>query len=114
MKPACVSKEEKWCHVVSTENLTYYAANPHRGSEANEDMGILPVYSGTAVHDGWSSYFKFKCKHALCNAHHIRDLLFIHEEYKQNWAKDLIDQLIDIKETVDRRKPIHAIWILPR
>ncbi len=27
---------------------------------------------------------------------------------KQNWAKDLIDQLIDIKETVDRRKPIHC------
>jgi transposase len=92
-----IEGKRKWCHVVSTENLTYYAANPHRGSEANEDMGILPVYSGTAVHDGWSSYFKFKCKHALCNAHHIRDLLFIHEEYKQNWAKDLIDQLIDIK-----------------
>jgi len=103
-----IEGKRKWCHVVSTENLTYYAANPHRGSEANEDMGILPVYSGTAVHDGWSSYFKFKCKHALCNAHHIRDLLFIHEEYKQNWAKDLIDQLIDIKETVDRRKPIHC------
>ena len=103
-----IEGKRKWCHVVSTENLTYYAANPHRGSEANEDMGILPVYSGTAVHDGWSSYFKFKFKHALCNAHHIRDLLFIHEEYKQNWAKDLIDQLIDIKETVDRRKPIHC------
>ena len=103
-----IEGKRKWCHVVSTENLTYYAANPHRGSEANEDMGILPVYSGTAVHDGWSSYFKFKCKHALCNAHHIRDLLFIHEEYKQNWAKDLIDQLIDIKETVDRRKPIQC------
>ncbi len=103
-----IEGKRKWCHVVSTENLTYYAANPHRGSEANEDMGILPVYSGTAVHDGWSSYFKFKCKHALCNAHHIRDLLFIHEENKQSWAKDLIDQLIDIKETVDRRKPIHC------
>lgn len=103
-----IKGKRKWCHVVSTENLTYYAANPHRGSEANEDMGILPAYSGTAMHDGWSSYFKFKCKHALCNAHHIRDLLFIHEEDKQNWAKDLIDQLIDIKATVDRRKPIHC------
>jgi len=101
-----IEGKRKWCHVVSTENLTYYAANPHRGSEANEDIGILPVYSGTAMHDGWNSYFKFKCRHALCNAHHIRDLLFIHEEDKQNWARDLIDHLIDIKDTVDRRKPI--------
>ena len=103
-----IEGKRKWCHVVSTENLTYYAANPHRGSKANEDMGILPVYRGTAMHDGWSSYFKFKCKHALCNSHHIRDLLFIHEEDKQNWAKNLIDQLIDIKATVDRRKPIYC------
>ena len=109
MKQACVSKvQRKWCHVVSTENLTYYAAHSNRGSKANEDMGILPVYNGTAMHDGWSSYFKFKCKHALCNSHHIRELLFIHEEDKQNWAKDLIDQLIGIKTTVDRRKPIHC------
>jgi transposase len=54
-----IEGKRKWCHVVSTENLTYYAASFHRGSEANEDMGILPVYSGTAMHDGWSSYFKF-------------------------------------------------------
>ena len=79
-----------------------------RGSKANEDMGILPVYSGTAMHDSWSSYFKFKCKHALCNSHHIRDLLFVHEEDKQNWARDLIDQLIGIKSTVDRRKSVYC------
>jgi len=39
----------KWYHVVSTPNLTYYALNASRGSKANEDMGILPVYSGTAI-----------------------------------------------------------------
>jgi len=101
-----IEGKRRWCHVVSTENLTYYAAYSNRGSKANEDMGILPIYSGTAMHDSWSSYFKFKCKHALCNAHHIRDLLFVHEEDKQNWARDLIDLLIGIKTTVDRRKPI--------
>lgn len=98
----------KWCHVVSTQNMTYYAANARRGSKANEDMGILPVYSGIAMHDGWSSYFKFNCNHALCNSHHLRDLTFVHEVEKQNWAKDLIDQLISIKTTVDRRRPIHC------
>jgi len=103
-----IEGKRKWCHVVSTENLAYYAAHPNRGSKANEDMGILPVYRGLAMHDGWFSYFKFKCEHALCNAHHIRDLAFIHEEDKQNWAKDLIDHLINIKATVDRRKSIDS------
>jgi len=103
----------KWCHVVSTKDLTYYAAHSRRGSKANEDMGILPVYSGTAMHDGWSAYFKFNCKHALCNTHHIRDLLFVHDVDKQNWANDLIDLLIDIKTTVERRKPIYSQLDLP-
>jgi transposase len=108
-----IEGKRKWCHVVSTKNLTYYAAHSHRGSKANEDMGILPVYSGTAMHDGWSAYFKFNCKHALCNAHHIRDLLFIHEVDKQNWARDLIDHLIDIKTVVESRKPIYSKLDLP-
>jgi len=101
-----IEGKRKWCHVVSTPNRTYYAANARRGSKANEDMGILPVYTGIAMHDGWSSYFKFNCKHALCNSHNIRDLIFVHDVDKQNWAQDLIDQLIDIKTIVDYRKPI--------
>jgi len=71
-------------------------------------MGILPVYSGTAMHDDWSSYFKFKCKHALCNSHNLRDLTFVNEEDKQNCAKELIDHLINIKTTVECRKPIDS------
>ena len=103
-----INGKREWCHVASTESLTYYSANSHRGSQANEDMGILPVYDGTAMHDGWLSYFKFNCKHALCNAHHLRDLTFIHEEENQNWAKDLADLLIEIKNAVDLRRPIDS------
>ena len=103
-----IEGKRKWCHVVSAKNLTYYAAHSHRGSKANEDMGILPVYRGTAMHDGWSAYFKFNCKHALCNSHHIRDLLFAHEVDKKNWARDLIDLLIDIKTAVECKKPIYS------
>ncbi|NMB85101.1 MAG: hypothetical protein A4E44_00253 [Methanosaeta sp. PtaB.Bin018] len=53
-------------------------------------MGILPVYSGTAMHDGWSSYFKFDCLHYLFNSHHPRELTFIHEEEIQNWSKEFM------------------------
>jgi transposase len=103
-----IEGNREWCHTASTKSLTLYAANCSRGSKANEDMGILPVYKGTAMHDSWSSYFKFNCSHALCNAHHLRDLTFIHEEEKQIWAKEMIDLLIEIKNTVDDRKEIDS------
>jgi transposase len=103
-----IEGKRRWCHVVSSKKLTFYAASLYRGSKANEEMGILPVYKGTAMHDAWSAYFKFNCKHALCNSHHIRDLLFAHEADKKNWARDLIDLLIDIKTAVECRKPIYS------
>ena len=64
-----VSEDNHWCHVISTDKLTYYFHNRSRGSEAmNEE--ILPEYRGMVVHDFWSSYFKYPmCKHAVCNAH---------------------------------------------
>ncbi len=36
--------------------------------------GVLPSFTGVAVHDGWVSYLHYGCRHALCNAHHLREL----------------------------------------
>src|SRR2546430_10825099 len=51
--------------------------------------GILPHFGGTAVHDGWASYQYYPCRHALCNAHHLRELTAIHEADKQEWAASM-------------------------
>jgi len=90
-----------WLHTVSTELLTWYFAHCKRGREAMDAAGVLPEFNGRAVHDFWESYLKYGCDHAFCNAHLLRELIFLWEEQNQVWAKDMIDHLLAIKAAVD-------------
>ena len=64
-------------------------------------MSILPGFTGTAVHDHLPAYFKYSCTHSLCNAHHIRELIYVLEQEGQKWAQKMIDCLVEIKESVE-------------
>jgi len=96
--------KRQWLHAASTPNLTYYEIHPKRGSHAMNHMGILPNFKGRAIHDFWKPYFKYDCNHGLCNAHHLRELIFLNEQHGQLWAKDMINCLINIKKAVDKTK----------
>jgi transposase len=75
-----------WLHVACTSGLTYYFVHPKRGQAAMDKMAILPEFTGKAIHDGLKSYAGYDCEHFLCNAHHLRELLFILERHGQWWA----------------------------
>ena len=89
----------RWTHVASTAAVTYLAVHDNRGAKALEEIGIFPQRGGKAIHDGYSSYYQFPgVEHGLCNAHHLRELLFVHEQYEQAWAEGLSKLLVEIKE----------------
>jgi transposase len=66
-----------------------------------DTFGIRPNFTGTAVHDGWASYRDFPCPHALCNAHHLRELIHVGETTRQPWAQAMIDFLCRAKDIAD-------------
>ena len=99
-----VNRKLWWLHVASTSELTYYFVHPKRGREAIDEIAVLPTFKGISVHDGWASYFKYRCTHALCNAHHLRELRFVVERYEQPWAEAMMTLLTTIKTQVDSAK----------
>ena len=97
-----VQGQLKWLHVVSTPHLTLYGLHNKRSQVAMREMDILPHFQGWAVHDAFVSYWQFKhCHHALCNAHHLRELRFLSEHYQQAWAEQLAQLLLKMKALQD-------------
>ena len=97
-----IDKKRQWLHVASNDKYTYYEANEKRGKIATEKINILPNFRGTAVHDCFKTYHSYTdCKHALCNAHILRELNAITELEQQLWAEPMKKLLIEIKKEVD-------------
>jgi len=88
-----IGGKRHWLHCVGNDEYTCYYPHGKRGIIAIEAMGILPQFSGTLVHDHWKPYYRLDCTHALCNAHHIRELTRAWEQDEQRWALELKELL---------------------
>jgi transposase len=70
----------QWLHVASTWLLTFYHTSRQRGARLEGVIGII-------VHDFWRPYFTMAgTLHALCNAHHLRELKALIDIEKEPWA----------------------------
>ena len=99
-----IGGKTEWLHTVSSTTLTHYVATEKRGD--------IPTFlrddasCGTIVHDHFKPYYKqfADLKHALCNAHHLRELKALVEHDEEAWATEMSDFLLTLKELVDQAK----------
>lgn len=97
-----------WLHCLVTPSLSWLAHHAKRGAQAFEDLGLLAGVRGTLVHDGLVGYKSLQCTHSLCNAHHLRELEFVHERGNEkiwdSWAKEMMDLLVQANTEVRQKQ----------
>jgi len=94
-----IGGKRHWLHGLSNKRWTLYHPHAKRGTDAMNDIGVLPRFTGILCHDHWKPYFKYDCTHALCNAHHLRELTRAWEQDGQKWA----DEMQTLLETINRK-----------
>nr|MDQ2729938.1 IS66 family transposase [Actinomycetota bacterium] len=99
-----------WMHTLTTNLLTLIAVHPKRGVDAIRDIGVLPGYAGTIVHDGYSPYDVFDAAtHAQCGAHLLRHLDDVGQAVAfELWTSQLATVLIDAKNAAEAAADIGA------
>lgn len=100
-----VEKSKHWIHVYSSQDITLKFLHEKRGTEAINDINIIPKYGGVIIHDCWSSYLSYdNCAHALCGSHLLRELEFIIESNGYKWASNLKSLLQEACKMVSSKK----------
>jgi transposase len=100
-----VAAKLHWMHSASTPTDVLLSVHARRGTKGVDAAGVLPAFTGVAVHDAWAPYDTYKhLTHALCNAHAVRELVYVVDTAPAPvaaLAAQAIDAMIDLKETVD-------------
>ena len=92
-----VAGKTQWLHVICSPLLSHFRVSSRRGD-------LLTGVCGLVVHDHWAPYFKMEgVQHALCNAHHLRELQALIVIEKEPWATDMKTFLLEAKAMADTR-----------
>jgi transposase len=103
-----VAGKGQWLHTVATETLTHYRVSAKRGEMPEGLVG------GVAVHDGFKSYSGLTdVRHALCNAHHLRELKALIEIDREPWAAPMRDLLLEANRAVEQAREEGATSLAP-
>jgi transposase len=93
-----------WVHCARTSKYTLLMVHPRRGKQAMEAMGVLPWFTGVAVHDAWAPYDLYTgAGHQLCCAHVLRELQAVTDlalEGEWCWAAQAAEALTQLHKLV--------------
>ena len=88
-----------WLHIAANETHTWYGVHGKRGLAAIDEHGILANRTGVLVHDCWAPYWRLEDSvHALCNAHLLRELLYVKESTGQAWPQAMSNLLLSANQ----------------
>ena len=92
-----------WVHSASAGNYALITVHPKRGTQGMDAAGVLPEFSGIAVHDAWAPYDTYPgvAGHSLCNAHALRELQAVTDASPPGqwcWAAQAADALRQMKD----------------
>ena len=108
------AKKLNWIHVTASNTATFYGIHRKRGGDALEEFSILPQFTGIAIHDHWHPYFAYnQVKHGLCNVHHLRELKYVYEQEKKEWAQKISTLLLNAKKIADQAREERRREITP-
>jgi hypothetical protein len=94
-----------WMHSASTTTDVLLSVHARRGTKGMGAAGVLPTFTGVAVHDAWAPYDTYKqATHALCNAHAVRELVYVVDTAPAPvaaLATQAIDAMVDLKDLLE-------------
>ena len=94
--PININGKNYQLHNYSDDKYTLQCVHPSKGKIAMEEIGFLPKYSGTLIHDHNIVQYNYGTNHAECNAHILRGLQGVEDFTKHNWPIDFSKLLKDI------------------
>lgn len=103
-----VAGKLRWVHSASTGKYALIWVHDKRGRVAMDAAGVLPAFTGIAVHDAWAPYDCYPAAtHALCNAHLLRELVAVIEQVGPDergwcWAEQVRTALLELKALVEQ------------
>jgi len=95
-----------WVHSASWGKFVLVTVHAKRGKDGMKAAGVLPFFTGIAVHDAWKPYDTFEnvAGHALCGAHVLRELVAVTEtgtDLDKAWAQQAIDALLALGKAAE-------------